>query len=224
MPRTSLFDLVVTLAAVALVALVTWSILSTPAKADAYVKVFGGAAFLNDFNGHGNHVGFNTTFDTGYVAGAAIGSEIDAVPGLRVELEASFRQAQLQGTLFYCGDPSVMGGSSGTFAALVNVVYSVDAGGGFHPYAFVGAGGASRRIELQPTPDNWKNTSDEHGFAFQLGTGVEYQFADGVKLGIGYTYFQGPQDDGEARFGKKSAAFQADGDSNEITASLRVDL
>ena len=112
---------------------------SVPARADSYLSAFGGASVLNDFSGDGAHASFQAEPDTGFVGGVALGTDIDAVPGVKIEFEAAYRRSELQGTLVRCGNEEELGGSSGLFTAMFNVRYGVEVAG-FHPYALAGAG------------------------------------------------------------------------------------
>ena len=122
---------------------------------------------------------------TGNVVGGVIGTSVSAIPNLRVELDASYRQ----------NDFDVFGGflqgSHDTVALMGNAVYDFPvmfAGG--QPYALAGVGVAK-------TEATFENVSllklENTDVAWQIGTGMNWVVADGVKAGVGYRYFAGPE-------------------------------
>lgn len=153
---------------------------STPANAkDTYFGVYGGANW--------NDVVDSPLVDdnSGTVLGAVAGFKVNQVPGLRLELDASYRTNEVD----------ILGGlitaDHDTTALLGNVVYdlpAVVAGG--RPYVLAGVGVAS-------TEATFENVSllklEASGVAWQLGTGMNWDVADGITAGVGYRYFQGPE-------------------------------
>lgn len=202
-------------------------ICATNAKAgDTYVSGSFGAGLSDNFSGDGSKASFEADPDYGYAAAAAIGTNVDALPGVRVEMEASWRHNGLGGELIRCKKSYDLNGSDGTFATMINASY----GGvvyGFRPYVMAGAGYGFRRIVLEPTPDNWLTTSsstERASFVWQAGAGVDYPISEDVSVGIGYRYFVAPAIDRVAIFGGKSTFFEASGDNHAVMASLTVNL
>lgn len=200
--------------------------LALPAAASGfYATAFGGANMGNDFGGHGPHASFETMPDTGYVVGVALGSHVAALPGVRAEIEASWRSATHHGAFDGCSD-FFLDGEDSTSATLVNVVYEADMGD-LRPYVLAGAGYGARRISINPTPDNWTlngTGADEQGFAWQVGAGVDLSLGERWRAGVGYRYFTGPSIDRVAQFGKASTFMEADGDSHALIVTATYGL
>lgn len=125
--------------------------------------------------------------ETGYVFGGVLGTHVPSVKGLRLEADLSFRQNEID---VYSG---LVTADHDTTALLGNVVYDLPADvvalGNLKPYVLAGAGFAQ-------TEATFENVSllklESSGFAWQLGAGVNAELAEGVTLGVGYRYFQGP--------------------------------
>ena len=154
------------------------SMLVSPAFArDNYVGVYGG-------------VNWNDVLDApfvkeedGTVLGAVVGTNVPAVKGLRVELDASYRTNDVG-----VGPFNV---EHDTTALMGNFVYDLPVAlGGGQPYVLAGLGVA----QTEATFENISVVSVEStGVAWQLGTGMNWKVADGVTAGVGYRYFQGPE-------------------------------
>jgi opacity protein-like surface antigen len=204
-----------------------------------YVSVFGGANFQQDeshfavrattFAGSEAH---NTDPDTGFVIGGAIGTGLDNwVKGLRVELEASYRRNDVGGdfqTGFYGGFYNSTGSidaNTSTFAIMANVAYDIEMGWKIKPYVMGGAGWARTRYEGAEiyTTGSTNTTFDveNSGFAWQLGAGFNYEVADGVDVGLGYRYFDGP--DSSYFAGKNIAPINHDNTNHAVTVNLTID-
>lgn len=154
------------------------SMFVSPALArDNYAGVYGGvnwndvleAPFVDEKNGT--------------VLGAVVGTNVPAVKGLRLELDASYRTNDVE-----VGPFTVQ---HDTTALMGNFVYDLPvAFGGGQPYVLAGLGVA----QTEATFENISVVSVEaSGVAWQLGTGMNWKVADGVTAGVGYRYFQGPE-------------------------------
>lgn len=141
-----------------------------------YVQTLAGANWSDLTDAAGTEV------DTGFVVGGAVGTSIDAVPGLSIEGEVAFRNSSA----------STFGGfiegDQDQTTVLVNARYDFlrDA---YRPYALVGIGYGSNRVSIENSPIAF----DAQGFAWQLGAGVDARVADGVWVGVGYRYLQTPE-------------------------------
>lgn len=155
----------------------------SPASAKGfYVTTFGGVNF-NDVSYDSKWLQVDS--NTGYVIGAALGTTVDQVPGLRAEAELSYRSNGVDITI--CGDG--LKANDETWALMANAVYDVPtASWPVHPYLLAGAGYASRTGSLNNYPLEVSN----QGLAYQVGGGVTFKIADGIDGDIGYRYFQGP--------------------------------
>jgi opacity protein-like surface antigen len=123
--------------------------------------------------------------NTGYVIGGTLGTTIDKVPGLRIELDMSHRGNEVD----------IFGGfisaDHDTFALLGNVVYDLPVSWGpVHPYVLAGVG-------YGHTEATFENVSlltlENSGVAWQLGAGVNTRLDDNVIVGVGYRYFNAPE-------------------------------
>lgn len=180
--------------AMALVAL-----MPTPASADSYVSGFGGANWDDTANGIDS--------DTGYVVGAALGTKVKAVPGLRAEAELAFRQNDVS---VYC-----LEAKHNTTSLMGNLVYDLNAAvGPFRPYVLAGVGYAHTEGVVE---GGYLGTIEADGVAWQLGAGLNTQIADGVTAGVGYRYFVGPELEA---FGEQLS----DGTNHSVLASLTLSL
>lgn len=199
--------------------------LSPAFAGEPYLKAFGGAGIFNDFEATGDHASFVASPDVGYVGGVALGTSLDFLPGVGIELEASYRNATFAGPLIVCGTESEMTGDTGTFAAMFNTTYTFPLTPDINLTALAGAGYASRRITIVPTPDNWEINSsgaDRSGFAYQVGAGADYALSDTMRVGVEYVMFQGPESGRTVIFDGKPAFYEADGDTHEARLTLRV--
>ncbi len=147
-----------------------------------YVGTYGGLAW-DDVISHPK-----VSDHAGYVVGGVVGTRIDAVPGLRIEADVSFRQNDVDVGPFGCCFKIVA--SHETFALLGNAVYDIPVKmGPVTPYVLAGMGYAN-------TSATFENLSiaqlEASGFAWQLGAGLNTRLAETVVLGVGYRYLQAP--------------------------------
>lgn len=147
--------------------------------------------------------------ENGSVVGAAFGKTVDAVPGLRVELDASYRT----------NDVNLAGGfitaNHDTTAIMANAVYDFPVAVlNGNPYALVGIG-------MAHTEATFENVSllklENTDVAWQLGAGMNWTIAEGVKGGLGYRYMAGPE--------LEVLGFElSDGTNHSAVATLTFDL
>lgn len=141
-----------------------------------YVTGFGGANWDDVSYDNG---WISAKDSTGYVIGAALGTNIDAVPGLRAEFELSFRSNGID--ILICDNP--LTATDRTWGFMGNIAYQFDTPKWpVHPYLLVGAGYASRTASLDGYPAELSN----QGFAFQGGVGINTAVADGIIVGLEY--------------------------------------
>lgn len=193
--------------------LATTAMVLTSAAAEAasthrsYVSVFGGGNFLNDSNDVATAGADTFTLgddpDTGYVAGVAVGAHLDQfLKGLRLEVEASYRDNQINGdfTTTNNGATGYVGSidaDQSNFAVMANLWWDIDLGM-ITPYIGGGAGWAQVQADGFLSNTNGDTTSfdtDDSGFAWQLGGGVNFDVSPNIEIGVGYRYFQGPEID-----------------------------
>lgn len=123
---------------------------------------------------------------TGTVIGGVVGTQVSAVPGMRVEVDVSYRQNDVE-VKFGPG----IDVSHETIGVLGNFIYDVPVKlGPVQPYVLAGVGVAS-------TEATFENVSllklEATGLAWQLGAGLNTRLADNIVFGLGYRYFNGPE-------------------------------
>jgi opacity protein-like surface antigen len=199
--RTSL------LATTALVALTLAAPAANAAGSGWYVSLSGGGnwtddnSFLVTANTSSTTFALATDTDTGWVVTGAVGYSLTGLmPGLRVEVEAGYRDNQVDGAFltFTSGgntsDSGLVDADLQTFSVLANAWYDFDVGG-FKPYIGGGIGWAETEFEgtylggVATTPFAFEDS----GFAWQVGGGINFDISPNVKLGIGYRYFSAPE-------------------------------
>lgn len=179
--------------------------------------------------------------DAGYVIGGVVGAPLD-VYGLSIELDASYRRNNLAGhfdTVFDEGeDPgplpelakvseielplfNTFQGRDSTWALMFNAKYDYDLSDKFEIYALAGFGVGERHLVL--TPDFLGGPSldaTESGFVYQLGAGAAYHVAKGIKVDVGYRYFQAPTIQQTVDLFPNPVAVTADGGNHSLVAEV----
>lgn len=220
--------------------------LSAAGVADAhspYITVFGGVNLLNDKSAaqtSGVTVLFGSTsydadYDSGFVMGGAVGTKLEeTLPGLRLEVEASWRRNEMGGRFhefdFFGHRDGIIDAEQSTFAVMANLWYDIDLGGKLVPYIGGGAGwarthadGVFYRTAVTPGVSQTFDV-DGSGFAWQLGAGFKYPVDDGVTLGLGYRYFRGPDIDNNVFIGKHDLPVAFERENHAVTLDLTFEL
>lgn len=207
------------------------------AQADGmYVSVFGGANWYDDISGRlattpGDFLDVNADPDTGFVLGGAIGAGLDRwVSGLNAEIEVSYRRQDVEGTFFSTlgGGHTHTGlvvGNQSTFAIMANAWYEIDAGWKVKPYLGGGVGWARASWEVAlPSSSGLDSFQDENsGFAWQLGLGFNYEVAQGVDVGLGYRYFDGPNNDGQFVGNHQTYSKTLENENHSVLVNLTIE-
>lgn len=209
------------------------------ASADGlYLNVFAGGDFQEDVSGA---QGTTTTFTNyfaddrgGFVLGGAIGTKLGYVQGLRIEGEISWRNNDANGRFAF---GSTFGTSTGiletnqsTFSLLANLWYDIDMGSKLVPYVGGGIGWGWVQAEgtfYRITPSTgtaYAYDVDDSGFVWQLGAGLRYPIQEGMSLGLGYRYFQGPDIDNNVFIGKNDLPLEHAQDHHSVTLDMTFDL
>jgi opacity protein-like surface antigen len=215
------------------------------ASADGlYLNVFAGANFQNDASAaqavNTTTISYGTTTyfaddRGGFVLGGTIGTRLDGfMSGLRLEGEVSWRKNDASGrysvNTFSTPSSGLVESEMSTFAVLANLWYDIDTGGKLVPYVGGGIGWGYSEAEgvfhrTSPTTiTNFAYDTDGSGFVWQLGAGVRYPIQDGMKLGLGYRYFRGPEIDNDVFFGKYALALEHERDNHAVTLDMTFDL
>jgi opacity protein-like surface antigen len=183
---------------------------------DLYLDFFGGANFLADDSGNFGAL-YSTDADTGFVVGAAFGTELtNWAKGLSTELAVSYRRNDLGGT--WSGGLTAIEGNMATFAILVNTWYEFNVGSKFRPYVGGGAGWGRMNGDLIFTGGSRFVDVSNTGFSWQLGAGIHYEVMEDVDVGIGYRWFRGPELE---FFGGSN---DIDNENHEVSVNLKIGI
>lgn len=143
---------------------------------------------------------------TGGVFGGAVGKRIAAVPGLRAELDLSYRTNEV--------DLTFITAQHETTGAMFNLAYDIKTDGDVKPYLLIGAGYAHTEATFENISLLKLEASD---MAYQLGAGATVPLTAGMNLSVGYRFFQGPVVE---VFGLELS----DGQNHSLIGSLSFDL
>ena len=182
--------------------LILAAVLSFPAAASGF---YVGASFGPGWDNESSLPFVNE--DTGLHGAVQVGTAVDGLDGLRVELEGYFatHDSQVFGVIPLTHDTS---------AVMLNAVFDVNglAMGKLVPYVMAGAGVAHTELTVGGLS---VLTVEASGFAYQLGGGLQYQIAENLYLGVGYRHLEAPE--------VKLFGFELDGGSNDVVeARLRL--
>lgn len=158
------------------------------AAGNFYASVFGGAAFVGDFDFESDVNGGtpgSMSFDTGYSVDAAIG--YDFGNGLSIEAQLGHINAESNGVTYDGADGSSDGPASMTYGML-NAWYGVDMGG-LTPFIGGGVGVASLAIDADfPALPTASIDDSEVTWAAQVGAGLSLAVTEDISLIGRYRY------------------------------------
>lgn len=147
--------------------------------ANSYVSAYGGVNWDDVIS---------TPFvdnESGHLVGTTVGTKINSLPGVRAELDISFRTNEVE--LF----GGAISADHQSFGVLGNVVWDLPVKVGIsQPYVLAGVG-------YGHSSATFENVSllklESSGIAYQLGAGLNVPVAEGISAGIGYRYFASPE-------------------------------
>lgn len=215
--------------------------IAAPAQAAGsgwYVNISGGATWLTDDDGfvavNGNDtLTFLPDSDTGFIVSGAIGYSLtNVMQGLRVEVEAAYRQNQVDGAWVSDTNNATLGGADSglldydhsTFSVMANAWYDFDVGG-VSPYVGGGIGWADTDLDGAYIGGSIPAISlSDDGFAWQLGAGVNFGISPNMKLGVGYRYFEGPEVTVLAPFSTNTASSDVESQNHSALVSLTIGM
>jgi outer membrane protein OmpA-like peptidoglycan-associated protein len=193
----------------------------TPAIAPAsfYVGIFGGAAFplASHIDGPQVPSGSRATWDTGFVAGGAVGYMVGN--GLRVELEGAYRESgisQLYGV-------NASSGRISNITAMGNVLYDINTGTFVTPYVGGGIGVSYAQVRANPAPSATPQVFfGDHDvvLAYQAIAGLSFQVTPAIALGVDYRFF-GTMDPRIAASTAPNLDHDFTNQQHTVTASIR---
>lgn len=158
----------------------------TGAPGNSYVSLFGGAVIPEDAAVSYDSYVYDTTFDTGFTAGIAVGTEI--MDNTRGELELSYVRYSGDTYTYYTGDADDTAHGDQNFVFLqANVWRDFNTGGRISPYVGGGVGMAFTDNYIDFDSGDIISGNDVV-LAGQAGIGLRTQVTDNVALDFGYRF------------------------------------
>ena len=198
---------------VALAALIAGSSGVAHATEGWYGRVDAGYSFENDFAiDDGPTFGLSAAGDGDWSQYLGLGYAMQN--GFRLEGEVSHRWGEL--------DPTPLidqGGDVHAYAAMINLYYDFNRGGGFEPYLGVGVGAARINANAHDGTLPSHLDGEDTSIAYQALAGVAIGLGEQLDLDIGYRYFVAPE--GEYGGTGAGAPWEAYYDDQAVTVGLR---
>jgi opacity protein-like surface antigen len=180
-----------------------------------YVSVFGGWSFSAEAEVEYSGEDYDVELDDGFTAGVAVGAHINE--WLRGELEVSGNWHDVD------GDDTVIGttveGDVDAIFALANLWIDLPVGDVLRPYVGGGIGFGRLNAELDTTGGSEVVDDSDWGFAYQLGAGVAFDFAENIAFDVGYRFKGIANADLETTGGSEG---EVDYHSHNIIAGVRI--
>jgi opacity protein-like surface antigen len=166
----------------------------------AYIQFNAGAAFAKPFKfsesscsffGGCDTYTYKEDYDTGYVAGIAMGYRV--ADRIRLDVEGSYQgnnrnnfQASLASGGFHDTRSGSLNGERERSAFLINGYYDFKNSTAFTPFLTGGVGGYHLHLKV-----NGQGVSNDLDFAWQVGAGLNYKLDDQISFDLKYRYFGG---------------------------------
>ena len=194
-----------------------------------YVSVFGGWSMADEIDG--DFATGATTYeveldlDDGFTAGIAVGAHINE--WLRGEIELSGNWHDADGEVGTTADttPTEVDGDVDAMFVLANLWLDLPIGDVIRPYVGGGVGFGHLSVEVDTTGGTTLFDESDWGFAYQLGAGVAFDFAENIAFDIGYRFkaINNADIEVDSDFGTFDD-FEADYQSHNIIAGIRIGL
>jgi opacity protein-like surface antigen len=196
-----------------------------------YVSVFGGWSFNAEVEGDfeydavsGSGYDLDLDLDDGFTAGIAVGAHINE--WLRGEIELSGNWHDGDGDLDRDdGAYWNVDGDADAMFVLANLWLDIPIGTVFRPYVGGGIGFGRLDLDLETTTSGYSIFDDDDwGFAYQLGVGVAFDFAENIALDVGYRYkaIQNVDIGVDSDWGTGFDDLEADYHSHNVIAGIRI--
>lgn len=171
-----------------------------------YIGLKGGANFADDFSGIG--------FDTGYNAGAVVGTSLGNVgfAGARIELEGGYLSSEASVAAPFSGSLSAVYG-------FANGYLDFNIGLPFTPFIGAGVGFADVNAEAQVAGFPFVDSHDQT-WAWNATAGVSYELHKGVDLDVAYRYLSVP----DVTFNTVFGPVADDVNIHQVTGTVRFKL
>ncbi|MFT4547408.1 MAG: opacity protein-like surface antigen [Verrucomicrobiales bacterium] len=135
----------------------------TKAASGLYLRGYGGLNLLEDLDSSG--------FDAGWVAGGSLGYRfVNALGGLRIELDGSYSESEIDASKIYEGD-------LGLTTAALNVIHDFNTGTRLRPYLGFGLGAGFLNSDLT-TGGRSLSESDDAVLLYQFIGGLEVEMGE----------------------------------------------
>jgi opacity protein-like surface antigen len=178
-----------------------------------YVSVFGGWSFSGEVEAEYSGSDYDIDLDDGLTAGVALGAHINE--WLRGEIEVSGNWHDVDDEYIF----TTVEGDVDALFALANLWIDIPVGDVFRPYVGGGIGFGRLDAELETTAGSEIVDDSDWGFAYQLGAGVAFGFAENIAFDIGYRFKGIANVDLETTGGGEA---EADYQSHNIIAGVRI--
>jgi len=180
--------------------------------------------------------------ENGFMLAVAIGYDLSTAvtPGLKVELEGGYRHNNVKGALFAfystlhsgsslstSASASATGADFTTWSLMANAWYEFDTGGKLRPFVGGGVGWARTKFNPEVVSGGLFRPSEDEGFAWQLGAGINWHLSPHGSIGLGYRYFRTDDLDitiNHFNLFSPPQHYTYDGSHQDITLSITYDL
>jgi opacity protein-like surface antigen len=192
-----------------------------------YVSVFGGWSMGNDEDfdidttGGSPSIEVDLEYEDGFTAGIAVGAHFNE--WLRAELELSGNWHDVEGDATpLTGTGTSIDGDATALFVLANLWLDIPIGDVFRPYVGGGVGFGRLDVDVDVGTGTTAGFDDnDWGFAYQLGVGVAFDFAENIAFDVGYRY----KAINNAEFEPDATTlddFEVDYSSHNIIAGVRI--
>ncbi|MEX2580654.1 MAG: outer membrane beta-barrel protein [Verrucomicrobiales bacterium] len=156
-----------------------------PAPVDTgfYFKGFGGILFLDDIHGTGS-ANIAADFDSGWIAGAALGYEL--TPALSIELEGATGEADIDALVVNGARIGAFSGDLDYSQIAVNLIYEFGPQNPITPYVGVGLGAGFADLDVAFPGTRFND--DDAAFLYQLIGGVNVDLGPRTELFAEYRF------------------------------------
>lgn len=150
-----------------------------------YVSLFGGGVLPLESHSAVDGHDYLVNFKTGFLLGAAVGSNI--TENLRGEVELSMQSYDVKFSDEDGSPEPTSGGDVNGYFLMTNLWRDMELGG-FRPYAGGGVGLGLMDIHIIYDATNHQIDDTTLAFAAQVGSGIRFDLTDNVMLDLGYRF------------------------------------
>jgi opacity protein-like surface antigen len=180
-----------------------------------YVSVFGGWSFSADADVEYSGESYDVELEDGLTVGAAVGAHINEWLRGEIELSGNWHDGEVELTT---PTATTAEGDVDALFVLANLWFDIPVGDVFRPYVGGGIGFGRLDADLDTAAGTFVDDSD-WAFAYQLGAGVAFGFAENIAFDVGYRFKGIANADLETTAGGDA---EADYHSHNIIAGVRI--